>query len=154
MKSIKFLMRLFLMALIVVSCKKNDNEPNEPNDPSNPVIDGCTVSFDLNYENGGMYKTIEVERNKTVTKPEDPSRSGFDFYNWSTDKAGTNEFDFSTPIVENMTLYAQWAEKFEAVDLGLSSGLKWATCNIGAQNPEDYGNYYAWGESETKTSYF
>lgn len=154
MKSIKFLMRLFLMALIVVSCKKNDNEPNEPNDPSNPVIDGCTVSFDLNYENGGMYKTIEVERNKTITKPEDPSRSGFDFYNWSTDKAGTNEFDFSTPIVENMTLYAQWAEKFEAVDLGLSSGLKWATCNIGAQNPEDYGNYYAWGESETKTSYF
>lgn len=154
MKSFKFLMRLFLMALIVVSCKKNNNEPNEPNDPSNPVIDGCTVSFDLNYENGGMYKTIEVERNKTVTKPEDPSRPGFDFYNWYTDKAGTNEFDFSTPIVADITLYAQWAEKFEAVDLGLSSGLKWATYNVGATSPEEYGNYYAWGETETKSSYF
>ena len=39
------------------------------------------------------------------------------------------------------------------VDLGLSSGLKWATCNIGADNPEDYGNYYAWGETETKAEY-
>ena len=34
------------------------------------------------------------------------------------------------------------------VDLGLPSGLKWATCNVGANNPEDYGNYYAWGETE------
>ena len=39
------------------------------------------------------------------------------------------------------------------VDLGLSSGLKWATCNVGATTPEDYGNCYAWGETTTKTSY-
>ena len=37
----------------------------------------------------------------------------------------------------------------EYVDLGLPSGLKWATCNIGAENPEDYGDYFAWGETET-----
>ena len=36
-----------------------------------------------------------------------------------------------------------------AVDLGLPSGLLWATCNVGADNPEDYGDYYAWGETET-----
>ena len=41
----------------------------------------------------------------------------------------------------------------EYVDLGLPSGLKWATCNVGASSPEDYGNYYAWGETGTKTSY-
>ena len=41
----------------------------------------------------------------------------------------------------------------EYVDLGLPSGLKWATCNVGANNPEDYGNYYAWGEITTKSSY-
>ena len=40
-----------------------------------------------------------------------------------------------------------------AVDLGLPSGTLWATCNIGATNPEDYGDYYAWGETQTKTSY-
>ena len=39
------------------------------------------------------------------------------------------------------------------VDLGLPSGLKWATCNVGATSPEGYGNYYAWGETSTKTSY-
>lgn len=41
----------------------------------------------------------------------------------------------------------------EYVDLGLPSGLKWATCNVGANKPEDYGNYYAWGETGTKSSY-
>ena len=39
------------------------------------------------------------------------------------------------------------------VDLGLPSGTKWATCNLGATNPEEYGNYYAWGETEPKTIY-
>ena len=37
------------------------------------------------------------------------------------------------------------------VDLGLS--VKWATCNVGANSPSDYGDYYAWGETSTKSSY-
>ena len=41
----------------------------------------------------------------------------------------------------------------EYVDLGLPSGLKWATCNVGASLPEEYGDYYAWGEIETKSEY-
>ena len=41
----------------------------------------------------------------------------------------------------------------EYVDLGLPSGLKWATCNVGANTPEEYGDYYAWGETETKDEY-
>ena len=39
----------------------------------------------------------------------------------------------------------------EAVDLGVS--VKWATCNLGATKPEEYGNYYAWGETTTKSDY-
>ena len=39
------------------------------------------------------------------------------------------------------------------VDLGLPSGLKWATCNVGASSPSDYGDHYAWGEISTKSSY-
>ena len=39
----------------------------------------------------------------------------------------------------------------EYVDLGLS--VKWATCNIGAENPEDYGDYFAWGEVKPKKYY-
>ena len=32
------------------------------------------------------------------------------------------------------------------VDLGLKSGLKWATCNVGASKPTEFGDYFAWGE--------
>lgn len=39
------------------------------------------------------------------------------------------------------------------VDLGLPSGTKWACCNVGATTPEDYGNYYAWGETQPKSVY-
>ena len=39
----------------------------------------------------------------------------------------------------------------EYVDLGLS--VKWATCNVGAEKPEDYGDYFAWGETKPKTEY-
>ena len=38
------------------------------------------------------------------------------------------------------------------VDLELPSGLKWATCNVGANNPEDYGLYFAWGETTGYTA--
>ena len=40
---------------------------------------------------------------------------------------------------------------YEWVDLGLS--VKWATCNVGANSPSDYGDYYAWGDTSTKSSY-
>ncbi|MBQ8761591.1 MAG: hypothetical protein IJZ06_09275 [Bacteroidales bacterium] len=41
----------------------------------------------------------------------------------------------------------------EYVDLGLPSGLKWATCNVGADSPECCGDYFAWGETCSKTEY-
>ncbi len=40
----------------------------------------------------------------------------------------------------------------EAVDLGLPSGLKWANMNVGATSPEDYGDYFAWGETTPQSS--
>ena len=44
-------------------------------------------------------------------------------------------------------------EAGEAIDLGLPSGTKWASCNMGATKPEEYGGYYAWGETEEKEVY-
>ena len=44
-------------------------------------------------------------------------------------------------------------KQHEAVDLGLPSGTKWASCNVGATKPEEYGGYYAWGETEEKEVY-
>lgn len=48
--------------------------------------------------------------------------------------------------LEAQTNYHEW------VDLGLPSGKKWATCNVGAASPEKYGNFYAWGETEPDAS--
>ena len=43
--------------------------------------------------------------------------------------------------------------RHEYVDLGLPSGNLWATCNVGADSPEEYGDYFAWGETEPKSLY-
>ena len=58
--------------------------------------------------------------------------------------------DDEEEVVENNPKY----ENHEYVDLGLPSGTLWATCNVGANKPEEYGDYFAWGETEQKkTSY-
>ena len=44
-------------------------------------------------------------------------------------------------------------DEHEWVDLGLPSGTLWATCNVGASKPEEYGDYFAWGETEPKEDY-
>ena len=49
--------------------------------------------------------------------------------------------------------YSGTINGYEYVDLGLPSGTLWATCNIGASKPEEYGCYYAWGEIEEKDYY-
>lgn len=44
-------------------------------------------------------------------------------------------------------------DNVEYVDLGLPSGNLWAKCNLGASAPEEYGDYYAWGETKPKQEY-
>ena len=39
------------------------------------------------------------------------------------------------------------------IDLGLPSGTMWATCNVGAESPDQYGDYFAWGETTPKATY-
>ena len=43
-------------------------------------------------------------------------------------------------------------DEHEYVDLGLPSGTLWATCNVGASKPEEYGDYFAWGETKPKST--
>lgn len=57
------------------------------------------------------------------------------------------------PGVLHVTVTGGDTHKVEYVDLGLPSGIKWATCNVGASSPEEFGDYYAWGEVETKDIY-
>lgn len=61
-----------------------------------------------------------------------------------------NEVD---SIVYDANEHEQEPIEGKYVDLGLPSGLKWAKCNIGAKLETDEGDYYAWGELETKSTY-
>ena len=71
---------------------------------------------------------------------------------WSKYSANVDSKEFvaggACTITANLTL-----ADHDYVDLDLPSGTLWATCNVGAEKPEDYGYYYAWGETSTKSSY-
>lgn len=66
-------------------------------------------------------------------------------YTYGTTKSFTT--NSSTPVTTGTLNGHAW------VDLGLPDGTKWATCNVGASTPEGYGDYYAWGETATKSIY-
>ena len=69
---------------------------------------------------------------------------------YATNEVGTaygEEKIFTTLPIEGTTNGHAW------VDLGLPSGKKWATCNVGAAYLEEYGDYFAWGETSTKSDY-
>lgn len=76
--------------------------------------------------------------------PNDDKACYLYFYNTSRMSVRERHFEYSVRAVLNNHKY---------VDLGLPSGLKWATCNVGASNREDYGEYFAWGETEPKSDY-
>ena len=65
-------------------------------------------------------------------------------YGINLQNSDTVEQTFVVPALEN---------NHEYVDLGLPSGTLWATCNIGASAPEEYGDFFAWGETEPKDYY-
>ena len=61
--------------------------------------------------------------------------------------------DYGLFYGEELSFTTERAGHHEYVDLGLPSGLLWATCNIGANAPENYGDYFAWGETQPKDYY-
>ena len=69
----------------------------------------------------------------------------------------TSQFIIEPTIIYTDTLYVRnivdtvYKNSHAYVDLGLS--VMWATCNVGAESPEEYGDYFAWGEVEPKEEY-
>ena len=69
--------------------------------------------------------------------------------------------DIFVPVASQSSYIKNWSSwssriyskvnGYVVVDLGLS--VKWATCNVGATKPEEYGSYFAWGETKTKSTY-
>ena len=76
-------------------------------------------------------------------------KRGFVFKEWNDENTDNPR---TLTVTGNLELTAIF--DYAYVDLGLPSGLKWATCNVGATKPEEYGNYYAWGETKSKSYYY
>ena len=72
----------------------------------------------------------------------EPLKFEFEGGNWLAGKAYS-----VAPVIKEDSEKSKW------VDLGLTSGLLWANCNVGANNPQEYGDYFSWGEIEPKSSY-
>ena len=121
-----------------------------------PVV--CIVSVSATEGGEVEASATEVEEGSAVTLTATPNE-GFEFVNWilNGDVVST-ENPYTATVTENSEFVANFVEAdpyngHEYVDLGLPSGLKWATCNVGANSPEEYGDYFAWGETSPKATY-
>ncbi len=68
-----------------------------------------TVTF--NSQGGSKISSETVNRNAMVTEPSEPTREGYTFEGWFTDKDCTEAYDFNTKVTKNITLYAKWTEE-------------------------------------------
>ncbi len=125
-----------------------------------PVV----VTFDANGGSGSMEPQVFESGVSQAINTNLFTRYSYVFNGWNTkaDGSGQSYVDGETIVTDKpLILYAQWKRDasfgeengYEWVDLGLPSGLKWATCNVGAYAPENYGTYYAWGETQPRSNY-
>ena len=135
---------------------------NGTNPTPGPTPTTVTITFDANGGTGEMEpQTFTIGTAQTLTANAFTKENNW-FTGWNTaiDGQGTTYTDSQEiTATENMTLYAQWKLSIGEtnghvwVDLGLPSGTKWATSNVGSTTPEGYGDYFAWGETTTKENY-
>ena len=151
MKHFSFLLGLFVaFTSLFVSCSEDEKDSTVCTVTVKSVGHG-TVSITRYI---GTSADVLIGSLVEVAAPPD---DGYAFTGWYTDESetpvSTDPF-FEFVAMEDITLTARFAElsaNVHAVDLGLS--VKWACCNVGATNPEEYGGYYAWGETEEKSDY-
>jgi uncharacterized repeat protein (TIGR02543 family) len=159
MKKHYSLLLAFLVAFssLFVSCDENDDFED---------LNRCKVT--VTCTEGGKVKiskyleTTEIVLFGSEIEVVATADEGYAFTGWylgdSTEPVSTDAV-FTFVATRNTTLTAHFAKDpniingHECVDLGLPSGLKWATCNVGASAPEEYGGYYAWGETVVKNDY-
>ena len=157
MKKHYSLLLAFLVAIssFLVSCDKNGND-SEPNICKITVISDGDGAVSITNYIGTLVKVLVGNNVEVVATPAEGS-AFIGWYVGGSDVPVSTDERFIFTASENTTLVARFKKKEingrRYVDLGLPSGLKWATCNVGASKPEDYGDYYAWGETEEKSDY-
>lgn len=74
---------------------------------------GGTTQYTVTFETNGGNKTdsVKVNKNGTLSKPTEPTKDGYIFDGWYSDKECKTAYDFGTKVTKSMTLYAKWVEK-------------------------------------------
>jgi uncharacterized repeat protein (TIGR02543 family) len=83
-------------------------------------INSYTVTFNSN--GGSQVNSQSVEYNTAPVRPEDPTKTGHTFAGWYRDEGLTDEFDFTTPITNDITLYAKWTINSYSVTFETNGG--------------------------------
>ncbi len=78
------------------------------------------ITFDYNYDGAPAAKVVELEKGAKVTLPADPTRDGYAFDGWHTDKACTADADFGRGATANTTYYAAWKQTDITVSFDLN----------------------------------
>lgn len=94
-----------------VSINQQDVMPMEIYDIPPQSVELYTVTFDT--DGGTAVDSQEISAGSTATEPVDPTKAGYQFDGWFTDIALTTQYDFATPVTEDITLYAGWTELFD-----------------------------------------
>ena len=124
---------------------------------ASPVL-SYIITATANPTEGGTVSgagTYEMSTTCTLTAT---ANAGYTFTNWTENgEVVSTEAEYSFTVTGDRDLVANFEEiggdDHTYVDLGLPSGLLWATCNVGANAPEEYGDYFAWGETQPKDVY-
>lgn len=69
------------------------------------------TKYTVTFKDGDTETLVRVVENEKVTKPADPTKTGYDFLGWYKEKELKNEFVFTTPITADTTLYAKWEKQ-------------------------------------------
>ena len=161
----KTLLILSMIALILAGCKKFDEiEASKVEIVEEKIERNDRITFDVTYSYPVVLEAVEVyiadnadmNNAKSYFCNVEGKRFSVSIDNINFEKIYyCYEYDNGYKK-EKSEVYGRNYNYYyghECVDLGLPSGLKWATCNVGANAPEEYGNYYAWGETTTKSEY-
>ena len=97
-----------------------------------------TVTFDYNFDGASDYRAEEVYEGSIAYSPAySPAHTGYIFLGWYTDKAATEEYDFNTPVMSNLTLYGGWTPQMFTVSFGgKGSGVEHQTVAYGERATE------------------
>ena len=164
MNKTKFFAALCCTAALFAACEKNeptnvDNQDKKPDVSVEYTLTVLSADSTLGTVSGsGKYALGSAV--KIVASP----ASNAKFESWS-DCSVVDTVRIIT-LTSDSTITASFKERIiwdetptgvttnhGWVDLGLPSGTKWATCNVGATKPSEYGSYFAWGETVSKAEY-